>query len=89
MREAIESAAPSGGRSVLNEHLRTCKLQSLSQIRTLPGQPKNTAQTAFGPQLSDLFDFRSAFFRLKNLLNFGSPLNFPKSQKNDLGTFLL
>ena len=49
-----EICRPPWGRSVLNVHLRTCKLQSLSWIRTLcQASRQNIGWTTFGPQKSD------------------------------------
>ena len=68
-------------RRVLNEHLRACKLQSFSRIRTLC-----RASPKIPPGRSSGLNF-PMIFRLKHLQNFGSPENAPKSLKNDLGSY--
>ena len=69
MREAIESAAPSRGTKRAEpelENLQTPKPQPAPH--TLPGQPQNTAQTTFGPQISDIFRILGPLFSVsKNL----------------------
>ena len=84
-----EFATLSRVRSVQNRNSRTCKLQSLSQIRTLC---QASSKIAFGRpsglNFPICFAVRSTFFRLKNLLNFGTLQNAPKSQKTNLGTIL-
>ena len=73
---------PLRGRSVLNIHLRSCKLQSISPARLFRRLAStNSNQNTFGTHRSDLFDILSTFFRLQNSLNFGSP---PKKTRSKI-----
>ena len=51
--------------------------------------PKTECKQPSGFIFPILFNFRSTFFRSKNLLNFGSQNNVPQSHQNNFGTFLL
>ena len=82
---ALNPPPPLGGRSVLNRNSRTCKLQSLSRLRTLCwASPKIGIGRPLGLNFP-IFRFGIHFFCPKNILNFGSSQNAPKSQTSDLG----
>ena len=81
---------PLGGRSVPDRNSRTYRLQSLSRLRTLcRACPKIGIGKPSGLKFQIFSDFWSTFFCLKKPLNFGSAQNAPKSQKYDLGAFLV
>ena len=80
---------PLGGRSVPNRNSRTYRLQSLSRVRTLcRASPKIPTGRPSGLKFPIFSDFGSTFLSPKNLLNFGSFQNAPKSQKSDLEAVL-
>ena len=78
-RSRSETAAPSGVRSVLIIHLRTCKLQRLSRIRTLCQASRKIP--GVGPKLPICLDCCTCCSVLFCFINFDSPEHFPKSNK--------
>ena len=75
---------PPWGTGVPDRNSRTCKLQSLSRLRTLcRASPKNTSPSHSGPKLPDFFGFL-VIFRTSKIVKI-SPSSKPSQKAISMG----